>query len=184
VKSGKSSTIEVPESVMLGPALQRYFYKYLMNQRNLSPRTISAYRDTFKLLIVFFKKRYRRLPDKLRLLDLDSSSILAFLDDLERSRNNGVRSRNARLAAIRSFVRHAAASDPVYLSVAQKVLIIPMKRFERVIVRHLTREQMQLLLNTPGKNRSGFRDRVLLTLLYNTGARVSEIASLKVEDLS
>lgn len=185
MKPGKSTTriLEISENGTLGPALQRYFFQYLINQRNLSPRTISAYRDTFKLLVEFFKKRYRRPPDKIRLLDLDSHSILAFLDDLERSRKNGVRSRNARLAAVRSFVRHAAASDPMFLSVAQKVLSIPMKRFERASVKHLTRQQMQLLLDTPGSSRAGFRDRVLLTLMYNTGARVSEIASIKVDDL-
>lgn len=169
---------------LLGPTLQRYFCQYLINQRQLSLRTVASYRDTFKLLLAFFERRLGQRPDDLRVSDLDASRVLAFLDDLERSRHNCVRTRNVRLAPIRSFLRYAAAADPLLLPVAQKVLAIPTKRFERRLVGHLSRPHMQLLLNTPDRStRTGQRDRVLLTLMYNTGARVSEIAALKFQDL-
>ena len=169
---------------LLGPALQRYFCRYLIDQRQLSPRTIAAYRDTFKLLLAFVQRSDRRQPDGLAVQDLDARRVLRFLDDLERTRHNQVRSRNARVAAIRSFMRYAAACDPLLLPVAQQVLAIPAKRFERGSVGHLTRPQVQALLDAPdATTRAGRRDRVLLTILYNTGARVSEVAGLTVGDL-
>jgi site-specific recombinase XerD len=172
------------QSHPLGPALQRYFCQYLIGQRNLSPRTISAYRDTFKLLLYFLEQRYRKRADELSVVDLDPPRILAFLDNLERRRGNSARSRNARLAAIRSFIRRAASVEPLLLPVAQRLLAIPSKRFEQRAVGYLSREQMQTLLEAPdAKTQTGLRDRVLLMLMYNTGARVSEIAALRVGDL-
>jgi site-specific recombinase XerD len=168
----------------LGVALQRYFCQYLIAQRNLSPQTISAYRDTFKLLLQFLEKRYRKKADELSVEDLESPRILAFLDDLERHRGNSARTRNARLAAIRCFIRHTASVEPRLLDVAQRLLAIPVKRFEFRDVGYLSREQMQILLEAPiASTPTGLRDRVLLMLMYNTGARVSEIAALRVSDL-
>ena len=181
---GRGQSTVLPGEGMLGHALQRYFCEYLINQRQLSPRTIAAYRDTFTLLLRFFEQRRGRLPDDLRVRDLDADAILAFLDDLERNRGNCARSRNLRLAAIRSFLRHAAAFDPLLLSVAQRVLAIPTKRFESRSVGYLTREQMQALVDAPdASSPSGERDRVMLMILYNTGARVSEVAALTVGDV-
>lgn len=172
------------EGELLGPPLQRYFYDYLINQRRLSPRTVAAYRDTFKLLLAFLERRRGKKPECVRLKDLDADCVLAFLDDLERTRRNCARSRNARLAAIRSFVRFAVASNPLLLPVAQRVLAIPSKRFERGIVKHVAAKQMQALLDAPDPSTwTGLRDRVLVTLMYNTGARVSELAGLQVGDL-
>ena len=169
---------------LLGPALQRWFCRYLIDQRQLSPRTIAAYRDTFKLLLAFIERSCGIKPDQLHVRDLDATRILKFLDDLERTRRNGPRSRNARLAAIRWFMRHAAAGDPPLLSVAQRVLAIPAKRFERATIKHLTARQMQSLLDAPDvSTRAGLRDRVLLMIMYNTGARVSEVAGLTIGDL-
>jgi site-specific recombinase XerD len=123
-------------------------------------------------------------PDDLRLVDVDTNCVLAFLDDLEQTRHNCVRSRNARLATIRSFFRFAASADPLLLPIAQRVLAIPSKRFERGGVSHLLPDQIQALLDVPDPTtRAGARDRVLLTLMYNTGARVSELAALNVGDL-
>jgi site-specific recombinase XerD len=117
--------------------------------------------------------------------DLDAPQVLTFLDDLERHRGNTARTRNARLVAIRSFLRYAAADDPLLLPVAQRVLAIPAKRFERASVGYLTREQIQAVIDSADASTfSGQRDRVLLMLLYNTGARVSELASLQVQDIS
>jgi integrase/recombinase XerD len=173
-----------PRRVLLGPVLQQYFCHYLLGQRNLSPRTINSYRDTFKLLILFLEQQWRMKPDDLCVTDLDAPYILAFLENLERNRGNSVRTRNVRLAAIRSFIRHAASGDPLLLPVAQRLLAIPGKRFQHVAVGYLTREQMQCLLDAPdASTKMGMRDRVLLMLMYNTGARVSEIAALRVSDL-
>ena len=169
---------------MLGPALQRYFCTYLIGQRQLSPRTIAAYRDTFRLFLGFLEQCKGRKPDSLRVDDVNADCVLAFLDHIERSRHNCARTRNARLTAIRSFIRHAAAPDPLLLPIAQRVLAIPAKRFERRTVRHLTRKQMHVLLQSADTSTpAGQRDRLLLTLMYNTGARVSELAGLKVCDV-
>lgn len=172
-------------TILLGPLLQRYFCDYLVRQRDLSQNTISSYRDTFRLMLEFLKRRYHILPDRVCVEDLDATQTLAFLDDLERRRGNTVRSRNARRAALRSFLRYAASAQPPLLPVAQRVLAIPAKRFERASVSFLTREQMQAILDSPDTATfSGRRDRMLMLLLYNTGARASEIAGLKVQDVS
>lgn len=169
--------------VALGPALQTYFYSYLIGQRDVSPRTIQSYRDTFRLLLRFLQQQGLP-PDKLCVDDLNADRVLAFLVDLEKSRGNCARSRNARFAAIRSFLRHATAANPLLLPVTQRVLAIPMKRFDRVSLGHLTRDQMQAVLDSPNPiTLAGQRDQFLLMLLYNTGARVSEIIALKVNDV-
>lgn len=169
---------------LLGPVLQSYFCDYLINQRRLSSCTVAAYRDTFKLLLAFLERKLRLKPDDLRAQSIDAKSVLAFLDDLERTRHNCARSRNARLAAIRSFFRFAMASDPLLLPIAQRILAIPSKRFQRQVVGYLQPSQIQALLDAPDlSTHAGLRDRVLLTLMYNTGARVSELADLKVGDL-
>ncbi len=180
----QTSTRSTPRTP-LGPILQRYFHDYLVSQRDLSPNTIASYRDTFRLLLEFLKRRYRIQPDSVCVEDLDASNVIAFLDDLEKQRGNTVRSRNARRAAIRCFIRYAAAAEPQLLPIAQRVLAIPSKRFERPSVGYLTREQMQAILDAPDMiTFSGRRDRILLLLLYNTGARASEIAGLQIQDVS
>ncbi len=170
--------------IPLGPALQRYFCSHLIGQRNVSSRTIIAYRDSFRLLLQFIQHQYSIAPEALCVDDLNVPRVLAFLLDLEESRGNCVRSRNARLAAIRSFMRYAAADDPRLLANSQRVLAIPAKRFDRPMVGHLTQEQMQAVLDAPDASTfAGQRDRLLLLLLYNTGARVSEVAAMKVQDV-
>jgi len=120
----------------------------------------------------------------LSVVDLDAPRVLAFLDDLERRRGNSARSRNARLAAIRSFIRYTASSEPLLLPIAQRLLAIPAKRFEHRDVGYLSPDQMQALLKTPdASTRIGLRDQILLMLMYNTGARVSEVAGLRIGDL-
>lgn len=146
-------------SDLLGSALQRYFCHYLIGQRNLSPRTISSYRDCFKLLIRFLEQHRGIKTETLGVGDLDAPNILAFLEDLERRRGNAARSRNARLAAIRSFLRHAASTDPLLLPVAQRVCSIPVKRFEGASVENLTCRQMQAVLEAPdASTHTGLRD--------------------------
>ena len=169
---------------LLGPLVQKYFCEHLINQRQLSLQTVAAYRDAFKLLLRSVERGSGRPCDGLSIGDIDAPQVLAFLDELERGRGNLARSRNARLAAIRSFFRYVASQDPLLLPIAQRVLAIPSKRFERPMIAHLSREQMQAILRAPDTStRAGRRDQLLLLLMYNTGARVSEIAGLRVEDL-
>ncbi len=171
--------------IPLGPMLRRYFCEYLVSQRDLSPRTIGSYRDTFRLLLAFLERQYRITAEVVSVDDLNAERVLAFLDDLERQRGNTARTRNARRAAIRSFLRYAAGTNPLLLPVAQRVLAIPAKRFERASIGYLSRDQVQAILDQPDTDTfSGQRDRVLLMLMYNTGARVSELAGLRIRDVS
>ena len=168
-----------------GNLLQDFFCQYLMNQRNMSPRTVASYRDSFRLLLNFLKERKRKSPAKIQMADLDAASIVAFLSHLEHDRHNGVRSRNARLMAIRCFLKYAATCEPTCLAIVQRVLAIPSKRFDRPALGFLSQAEIQAVLEAPDSGTfSGARDRVLLALMYNTGARVSEIASLRVSDVT
>ena len=111
--------------------LQNFFYQRLIEQRNSSNDTVVAYRDTFKLLLSYFKEKQNISPDTVVLENLNPKNILGFLRYLEQDRHNKIRSRNARLAAIRSFLKYAAHQVPTSLPMVQKVLAIPMKRFQR-----------------------------------------------------
>lgn len=164
--------------------LQRFFVEHLGQQRAVSPRTIAAYRDTFRLLLSFAEAKIGKAPTTLALVDLDARLILSFLDHLEKDRNNGARSRNARLAALRSFLKYAAHYDLTALSMIEQALAIPMKRFNRPILGFLSRQEMQAILEAPDpRTWAGQRDRALFSLMYNTGARVSEVIGLRIGDV-
>jgi len=164
--------------------LQNYFYKRLIEQRNYTRDTVSTYRYTFKLLLEYLRDKHKISPDAVALKDLNSKNILGFLNYLEQDRHNGANSRNNRLAAIRSFLKYTAYQVPTSLPMIQKVLAIPMKRFQRTLPKYLNREQMQAIMDAPDASTwSGKRDRVLFATLYNTGARVSEVAALKQSDV-
>jgi len=166
------------------PALiQEFFTRYLVEQRALSPCTIAAYRDTFVLLIDYAERTLGKAPTALVMSDLAPTMIADFLDELERKRGNSVRTRNARLAAIRSFLKFAARRDVACLHDTTMALGVPMKRFERPMLTFLSREQMLAVLAVPGKTWLDERDRLLLQLLYNTGARISEMIAVKVNDV-
>ncbi len=165
--------------------LQDFFSERLLRQRDASPHTVAAYRDTFRLLLHFAETVRRRSPVQLTLADLDAALVLAFLDHLERERGNQARTRNARLAAIRAFCHYAARRAPTALAQLQQVLAIPFKRFDRRAVGHLTRDEVDTLLAAPlATTWSGARDRVLFQLLYNTGARITELIGLNVGDVT
>ena len=166
------------------PALvQAFFVEHLTQQRALSPQTVAAYRDAFMLFLGFAEAHLGRSPAQLRLADITPDLIMAFLDYLERDRHNSVRSRNARLAALRSFLKFAAHRDVSSLQVIERALGVPAKRFERPMLGYLSREEMLAVIGTPDRTWFGQRDHVLLLLLYNTGARVSEIAGVKVGEV-
>ena len=167
----------------LGPLLQQFFVERLIQQRHASARTVAAYRDCFRLLLAFAERRLRKLPADIQLEQLNAPLVLDFLEYLEKQRRNSVRSRNARFAAIRSFMHFAGLKEPSTLAVSQSVLAIPMKRFERPLIGFLSRKQIEAILAAPDANAwTGRRDRVMLTTLYNTGARVSELIGMRVGD--
>lgn len=169
----------------LGVLLQQFFVERLIQQRHASTRTIEAYRDSFRRLLAFAEGRLGKQPADLALEDLSAAFVLAFLEHLEKDRHNSSRSRNARFAAIRSFMHYVALKEPRALALTQSVLTIPMKRFERPLIGFLSREQVQAILEAPDPSSwSGQRDRVMLATLYNTGARVSELTGMRVADLS
>jgi integrase/recombinase XerD len=164
--------------------LQRFFAEHLTQHRSVSPRTIAAYRDTFRLLLLFTERRIGKAPTAVVLADFDAPLVLAFLDHLEAERGNGARTRNARLTAIRSFLGYAAHHDLSALPTIQRTLAIPVKRFDRPMLGFLSRDDMQAVLDAPDRQSwIGQRDRALLTTMYNTGARVSEIIGVQLGDL-
>lgn len=168
----------------LGANLQRFFSERLVAQRNASQQTISSYRDCFRLLLRFAEARLKRSPAELALSDINAELVLAFLDHLEKERQNGIRSRNARLAAVRSFMKYAALENPGCLATSQSVLAIPMKRFVRPLLGFLTREEVDALLAACVRSTwSGRRDYVMFATMYNTGARVSEVVNLRTQDV-
>lgn len=164
--------------------LEAFFTQRLQHQRNASPNTIAAYRDTFRLLLAFAQQRLHKPPSALPLADLDATLIAAFLQHLEKQRRNSIRTRNARLAAIHSFFRYVALQEPAHSATCQRVLAIPTKRFERKLVTSLTRaEQDALLAAADRKTWLGRRDYAIIMLLLQTGLRVSEIRDLRCEDI-
>ena len=164
--------------------LQDFFCKRLIHQRNASTRTVQSYRDAFRLLLRYAEKKLGKPPTSLVLGDLDALLILGFLEHLESDRGNSIRTRNARLAAIRSFLHYASLCDPGSLPSIQCVLAIPKKRHDRPVLTYLSREEVEALVTAPDPSTwSGARDRVLFETMYNTGARVSEIIGLTSEDV-
>ena len=163
--------------------VQTYFAEYLIQQRALSPQTVAAYRDAFVLFLNFAESRLDKLPTAMALADITPALIIAFLDHLERQRHNSVRSRNARLTALRSFLKFAAHRDVSSLGAIERALGVPVKRFERPMFEYLSREEMLEVIGMPDETWVGQRDHVLFLLLYNTGARVSEIIGVKVGEV-
>lgn len=164
--------------------LQQFFVERLVQQKNVSPQTVASYRDTFRLFLDFTQDWLHKPPTDLALADLDAPLVLAFLNHIEKQRHNSIRSRNARLSAIRSFLNYAALRDPRELSTIHRVLAIPMKRYEQPLMDFFSREEMNALLNAPDPTTwCGQRDRVMLATLYNTGVRVSELIGMRMKDL-
>ena len=168
----------------LAPLLEAFFTERLMRQRRASPHTISAYRDAFRLLLRFAQASMGKSPENLLLEDIDATVIGAFLDYLEAERHNSVRARNARLAAIRSFFHYVSIQEPAHAGMIQRVLAMPQKRFERHLVRFLTRPEIKALLAAPDtRTWLGRRDHALLQLAIQTGLRVSELTALRRDSI-
>ena len=170
--------------VNLAPLLQAFFTDRLMRQQRASPHTIGSYRDTFRLLFEFTQRRLKKPPSRLHLEDLNAPLIGAFLDELQRNRGNSPRTRNVRLAAVRSFFRYVALQEPGRGALIQRVLAMPSQRCDRKTIAFLTASEIDALLAAPDRGTwSGRRDRTLLLLMVQTGLRVSEVTGLRCEDI-
>jgi site-specific recombinase XerD len=170
---------------LIAPTLEAFFTERLAGQRQASPHTISSYRDSLKLLLSFASQHTGTTASRLDFTDLDAPLIGAFLDHLERGRGASARTRNARLAAVRSLFRFAALRHPEHAALIQRVLAIPGKRCDRTDVCFLTTEETQALLAAPDRSSwTGRRDHALLVLAAQTGLRVSELTSLRRQDLN
>lgn len=169
---------------LLTSSLQAFFTDRLIRQRQVSPHTVAAYRDTLRLLLGFAAERLGIEPSKLDVDHLDAPLVGAFLDHLEQDRGNAVRTRNARLAAIRSLFRYLALRHPDHAAVIERVLAIPPKRFERRLVTFLTEPELDALLAAPDRSTwTGRRDYALLSLAAQTGLRASELIGLQCADV-
>jgi len=172
-----------PTSPTFATLVQEFFTDYMVQQRALSPCTVASYRDTFVLLLRFAQKQLGKTSVSVQLSDINAKFLATFLDHLEGERHNSVRSRNIRLAAVRSFLKFAARRDLANLRVIEQALAVPMKRFDRKMVGFLPGEQMLAVIDVPTETWIGQRDRLMLTLMFNTGARVSEIIGVRVADV-
>ena len=172
-----------PKTPSFASLVQQFFTEYLVAQRALSPCTVACYRDAMMLFLGFAGRKLGKGPSALRLVDIQPDLILAFLDHLERERHNAVRSRNLRLTALRAFLKFAGRRDVSALHVVEQALAVPMKRSDTPMLGYLTREEMLAVLGQPGSGWTSQRDHLLLAMLYNTGARVSEIIGVRVLDV-
>lgn len=168
----------------LAPTLEAFFTDRLVRQRHASPHTVAAYRDTLRLLVRFAATRLAMAPARLDFAQLDAALISAFLDDREQAHGNHPRTRNARLAAIRSLFRFAALQHPEHAALIARVLAIPPKRFERRLVTFLTEPEIDALLAAPDRRTwTGRRDHAWMTLAVQTGLRASELVHAHCADV-
>ncbi|MGH9215553.1 MAG: tyrosine-type recombinase/integrase [Acidimicrobiales bacterium] len=168
----------------LAPTLEAFFTERLMSQRQASPNTIAAYRDGWRLLLSFAAGRTGKQPSELDVADLDAPVIGGFLEHLEVDRHNSPRTRNARLAAIRSVFRYAALRHPEHAAVIARVLAIPTKRCDRAVVSFLTEPEADAVVASPNQaSWTGRRDHALLVVGLQTGLRVSELTGLRNTDV-
>ena len=161
-----------------------FFNVYLPGQKNLSKNTIASYAVTFKLFFTFCKDKKDIQTEKLKLTMINESLITAFLDWLESDRNCSITTRNQRLVSLHSFFRFVLVKEPAYMDTFVKILSIPYKKTTKTVVPYLSEEQMKVLLAQPdGKKWSGFRDKVILSVLYDSGARVQELVDIRIKDV-
>lgn len=164
--------------------LTNFLSRYLPGVAGLSQNTIMSYRDTFSLFLDFCNKNKKLNPEKVTLEHLNRRLVEEYLEWLENTRNCIVSTRNVRLAAFYSFCRYLQMEFPDFIYPAQQILSIPMKKTIKLSVEYITLEAMEMLLRQPdNRTKLGYRDMVLLSLLYDSGARVQELADIKVRDI-
>jgi integrase/recombinase XerD len=168
----------------LAALLEAFFTDRLMSQRKVSPHTVASYRDSFRLLLEYAQRSLQKPPSSMNLDDLHAPFIVGFLDQLEKERDNSVRTRNLRLTAIHSFFRYMAFEQPNRSSLIQRVLAIPSKRFSRRLIAFLSGPEIRALLSAPKQEtQDGRRDHALFTVAIQTGLRVSELVGLRCQDV-
>lgn len=171
-------------STPVAPHLTAFFEQRLPIERHASENTRDSYAYAFQLLLTFASKRLQLTPSQLAVEQIDAPLVLAFLNDLETTRGNGPSTRNIRLAAIKSFMHFLEYRLPSAIEQIRRILAIPAKKAESKLVRHLTTEEIQALLDAPDPTGwKGIRDRAMLHLCYGSGLRVSELIGLRLEDL-
>ena len=176
-----TTTVPTP----LAPLVQRFFTERLIRQLGASANTIKSYRDTFKLLLDFAEEGCAKASWDMDVADIDADLVADFLDHLESERGNSAKSRNIRLAAIRSFFGHVAVNQPQVLHHCQKILQLPTKRHQKTTISWLTSDEVTALVAAPDLTTwYGRRDRALLMLATQTGLRVSELTGLRIRDVS
>jgi len=169
----------------LSPWLQRFFQDHLASQRNVSSATLATYRDTFRLLVSYLQKKPRTRRGPLLLTHFTADTVLGFLQHLEQARHNSACTRNARLAAIRSFIHYLSDwLGPELPPSLAHILAIPFKRHVRKLVGFLNRQEVEAILAATEDTWTGQRDHLLWLLLYNTGARISEALALRAKDVN
>lgn len=169
---------------LLGTTLRDYFMDHLPGLRGASVHTIHSYRDSLVLLLRFVAERRKKAVASLDLVDLDPPGILAFLAHIEQTRRNSASTRNVRLSAIHAFFDFVAARNPEHLDLAQRVIGIPFKRTQQRVIDYLEYEEIDSVLKAIDRTTTkGSRDYVLLATMFNTGARVQEVADMRARDL-
>lgn len=167
----------------LAPLLSDYLQVHLPKERSLSPHTISTYAHCYTLLLRFASEKLSKRPSDLAVRDIDPKMVLAFLDHIETERSNGIRTRNARLAAIRAWFKYIEYREPSCLDQCLRMRSIPRKRADEKLIHHLTTDEVNALLNAPNTATvTGTRDRAMLQLCYNAALRVGELLSVRMED--
>jgi site-specific recombinase XerD len=170
---------------LLAPYLAQFLREYLPRERACSPHTSDAYAYAFQLFLCFAAERYAVTPSALALAQLDAPLVLAFLEHVETARGNSPTTRNARLAAFKSFAHFVEYRVPAALEQARRILAIPAKKTDQALVAYLDRNELQALLDAPDpKTHSGTRDRAMLHLGFAAGLRVSELVGLRLDELT
>jgi len=173
------------QSKSLSSLVQQFFSEYLLTQRQASRHTVASYRDCFSLLLHYAQEQYHKCAASIELEDLNAQFISRFLTHLEKTREVCIRSRNQRLAAIRSFFHYIALYVPEHIELIQQVLAIPAKRYQRKVVTFLNHDEIECVLKVPDRSTwIGRRDHALLMLMIQTGLRVSEVTRLYYRDLN
>lgn len=172
------------KETLIGHWIRRFMQEYLVTVRNCSHKTLQSYRDAYRKLLPYAAKKHGRGVDSLLVSDISPKTVLSFLDHLERDGHNSVRTRNQRLAAIMSLAKYISTQSPEHVEWFGSLKAIPSKKATNRLITYLERDEMEAVMSAPDASTElGFRDHVILRLLYNTGARVDEVAALKVRDV-